>query len=167
MEFSRTFGRYNLRKKWFQGGYGLAEHVVSVCSVHGFEMPSPRGEEDTSEQAFVASGRRDDFCKSLTVKMVDTQTFREVPDGQRGEFWLAGPSVAKGYYKKGDLSREVFCAKLAAPKDHDDCERTFLRTGDLAFFQNNNLFICGRIKDLIIHILTKDDFKRLSRFNAG
>jgi len=65
-------------------------------------------------------------------------------DGVVGEIWVSGRSVAAGYYDRPDLSDEVFRARL------DGDERDYLRTGDLGFMQSGELFVTGRIKDLII-----------------
>jgi acyl-CoA synthetase (AMP-forming)/AMP-acid ligase II len=126
-----------------RGGYGLAENVVGVCWIHGFHLSEPRGEEVS---CLVAVGSRDTFHHSLVVKTVNRESLLEVEDGETGELWIAGPSVAAGYFKKPELTREVFQAKINGTGDNT----TFLRTGDLALFQEGKLSICGRIKDLII-----------------
>ena len=58
---------------------------------------------------------------------------------------MSGPSVARGYWGDGELSEEVFSGRLAGEAD-----RTYLRTGDLGFLHDGELFVCGRLKDLII-----------------
>jgi acyl carrier protein len=65
--------------------------------------------------------------------------------GEIGEIWIAGPSVAQGYWDQPELSRQTFAAHLA-----DGGEGPFLRTGDLGFLHEGELFITGRLKDLII-----------------
>jgi acyl-CoA synthetase (AMP-forming)/AMP-acid ligase II len=65
-------------------------------------------------------------------------------DGQIGEIWVSGPSVAAGYHNRNDQTREVFHAKPAGE------EGEYLRTGDLGFVRSGELFVTGRIKDLII-----------------
>jgi 8-amino-7-oxononanoate synthase len=67
------------------------------------------------------------------------------PDGKVGEVWVAGPSVARGYWRRADATKEVFKARLA-----ESGEGPFLRTGDLGFVHQGELFVTGRIKDLII-----------------
>lgn len=78
--------------------------------------------------------------------MVDPKTGVEQQEGETGELWIAGPTIAAGYYGKPQLSEETFRARLQ--HSPDDC--TYLRTGDLAFVQQGHMFICGRMKDLII-----------------
>jgi acyl-CoA synthetase (AMP-forming)/AMP-acid ligase II len=79
------------------------------------------------------------------MKVVDPTTFEELGDGVTGELWISGPSVAEGYFGKEELSTTTFAAIVK------DCPgQRFMRTGDLAFFQGDDLYICGRIKDLVI-----------------
>jgi len=66
-------------------------------------------------------------------------------DDEVGEIWLSDPSVAQGYWKRPDVTKETFCAYL-----QETNEGPFLRTGDLGFLHDGELFITGRIKDLII-----------------
>jgi acyl-CoA synthetase (AMP-forming)/AMP-acid ligase II len=79
-----------------------------------------------------------------TVRIVDTAGLRPLPDGGVGEIWVSGRSVAAGYYNRQHLSQEVFHGRL--PGD----ERSYLRTGDLGFVASGELYVTGRIKDLII-----------------
>jgi hypothetical protein len=65
--------------------------------------------------------------------------------GEIGEIWVAGPSVADGYWDQPEVSRQTFAARLA-----DTDEGPFLRTGDLGFLNEGELFITGRLKDLLI-----------------
>jgi acyl-CoA synthetase (AMP-forming)/AMP-acid ligase II len=79
------------------------------------------------------------------VQIVDPETHRLCPTGNIGEIWVAGPSVASGYWNHPDASRETFQAQVA-----DSGEGPFLRTGDLGFLDDGELFITGRLKDLLI-----------------
>ena len=79
------------------------------------------------------------------VVIADPQTRRPNSEGQVGEVWVTGPSVALGYWRREDATNEVFKARLA-----ESGEGPFLRTGDLGFVHDGELFITGRIKDLII-----------------
>ena len=79
------------------------------------------------------------------VVIVDPETCRPNPSGRVGEIWVQGPSVASGYWNRAQLSAEVFEARLA-----DTGEGPFLRTGDLGCFHQGQLFVTGRIKELII-----------------
>jgi amino acid adenylation domain-containing protein len=77
--------------------------------------------------------------------IVDPETRRALREGQVGEIWIHGQSVAMGYWGRPDISAATFAATLEPPDG-----RTYLRTGDLAYARNGQLYICGRIKDLII-----------------
>lgn len=143
--FGSVFAEYGLRDDWFVACYGLAEHVASCCYVHGFHQSVPR-HENVSSLVAVASRLTISAVTTSILKVVCPNTHKEVNDGETGELWISGTSVAAGYFGKPGLSEEVFHAKLA----DSAIQVGFLRTGDLAFFQNEHLFICGRIKDLII-----------------
>src|SRR5205085_10585556 len=65
--------------------------------------------------------------------------------GEIGEIWVAGPSVAQGYWNRQDETTKTFGARLP-----DRLEGPFLRTGDVGFLRDGELFLTGRIKDLII-----------------
>jgi acyl-CoA synthetase (AMP-forming)/AMP-acid ligase II len=79
------------------------------------------------------------------VVIVDPQRHVRLPQDRVGEIWVASDSVGKGYLNKRRETRHTFQAKLAG-----DGARTYLRTGDLGFFKYNELFVTGRLKDLII-----------------
>jgi acyl-CoA synthetase (AMP-forming)/AMP-acid ligase II len=78
------------------------------------------------------------------VRVVDPESLRVLADGQIGELWISGPSVAGGYWNKPELTRATFQARTS------EGEGPFLRTGDLGFWHEGELFISGRLKDLII-----------------
>jgi acyl-CoA synthetase (AMP-forming)/AMP-acid ligase II len=75
-----------------------------------------------------------------------------LPEGVVGEVWVASPSKAQGYWNQPELSQHEFHAALPANSSQtaDAAKDGFLRTGDLGFMYNDELFICGRMKDLII-----------------
>ncbi|CAB9504956.1 Putative fatty-acid--CoA ligase FadD21 [Seminavis robusta] len=149
-EFSSTFSDFGLRKSWFCSGYGLAEHVVTVSWLNEYHLSTQRPEDSKS---FVAVGSKQTFHPCVDIKIVDPANKHELPAGQTGEIWIAGPSIAAGYHGKPELSSEVFQAKLLpqdSATDLDDGTTTFLRTGDLGFMQDGYLYVCGRIKDLLI-----------------
>ena len=150
MKFNEAFAPYKLRDNWYVGAYGLAECVVGVCWLNEYHLSTPRPEDKGVE--YIAIGSRKEFYASLVVKIVDPVTQEELQDGQTGEIWISSPSVAGGYYGKQDLSEETFRARLKEDRDvaYSPKSATYLRSGDLGFFQNDYLFICGRIKDLII-----------------
>ena len=158
--FEKTFGPFGLGKVIFPT-YGLAEHTVFVCS-GGTQILSVLkndlevdGNVVLSETKNVKDGTisRIVGCgyparQGVDVRIVVRETGEELPEDKVGEIWIRSPSKAAGYFRKGAETKEDFHAKLASFKD--DNEEQFLRTGDLGFLHNGELFVCGRIKDLII-----------------
>mmetsp|Transcript_43917 Transcript_43917/g.49765 ORF Transcript_43917/g.49765 Transcript_43917/m.49765 type:complete len:802 (-) Transcript_43917:24-2429(-) len=153
--------------------YGLAEHTVFVCSggkqhikvwkekmeVEGIilvltdETPNVHS-DDTALSCLVGCGFP--HRQNVDVRIVDYESHLELPINRVGEIWVRSPSKAAGYFGKERETNEEFESKLKVdPKDRDadnDDENNdgYLRTGDLGFFYNDELFICGRLKDLII-----------------
>ncbi len=139
--FEEAFGNYGLSQNWFMAGYGLAESVVYVTDLHEYQLSTFK---PANEQPSVAVGHRRDFQDGQIAKIVHPETLEELEDQQVGELWLSGPSITAGYFGKSSLTKDVFQAKIGAS------DKNFLRTGDLAFFEDDYLYICGRQKDLII-----------------
>jgi acyl-CoA synthetase (AMP-forming)/AMP-acid ligase II len=83
-------------------------------------------------------------CPLCEVAIVDASTGTRLPDGQVGEIWLSSPATSPGYWHRPDATAEAFGAKL------DGDERSYNRTGDLGALIAGELFITGRLKDLII-----------------
>src|SRR5262249_24956924 len=79
------------------------------------------------------------------IIIVNPETLEACPPRQVGEIWLAGPNNAQGYWNNPEATKETFQAYVKITG-----EGPFLRTGDLGFLQDGELFITGRIKDLII-----------------
>jgi acyl-CoA synthetase (AMP-forming)/AMP-acid ligase II len=78
------------------------------------------------------------------VCVVEPESRVHLPDGSVGEIWVRGPSIAQGYWNRPELTQETFGARLA------DGTGPYLRTGDLGFVQDGELFVTGRTKDLIV-----------------
>ena len=152
--------------------YGLAEHTVFVCSggkqvltvkKHELEVDgevilssavsaSKDGESSSTTSTLVGCGFPS--RQGVDVRIVDRETCHELPVDKVGEIWIQSPSKAGGYFLKGPETKEDFHATL-----DDGGGIEYLRTGDLGFIHDDELFICGRLKDLII-----GKFKRF-RFN--
>jgi acyl-CoA synthetase (AMP-forming)/AMP-acid ligase II len=82
----------------------------------------------------------------MELKIVDPESCLECGENQVGEIWVSGSSIAQGYWQEAEKTIATFQAKLANTTD----ERNFLRTGDRGFLRAGELFITGRIKDVII-----------------
>ena len=78
------------------------------------------------------------------VAIADPETHERCPDGRVGEIWIASPSVARGYWRRDDETRHTFGAHLA------NGDGPFLRTGDLGVLTDGELFVTGRLKDVLI-----------------
>ena len=126
----------------------LSRHVVSLAGQRTREQPdgAPISGEHPARDVIelVSCGRPVD---GVTVRIVDPQRRTAVPDGTVGEIWVAGGSVCGGYWNRPGLSERVFGATIdGEPADM----RRYLRSGDLGFLTDGELFVCGRIKDVII-----------------
>lgn len=153
--FAETFGPCGLRAFALKPVYGLAEATVFVTG----------GELDEEPQAVVvaemglASHRVDltagDPGRTLAgcgrpwsnqrVVIVDPERGLRCPADRVGEIWVAGESIAQGYWQRPEATEETFRARLA-----DTGEGPFLRTGDLGFLHAGHLMVTGRLKDLVI-----------------
>ena len=123
--------------------YGMAEATLFISGkVPGCPHRTMRiSEPDGLDRTVVSCGPVD---REHAVRIIDPADLTTVDDGRVGEIWVSGRSVAAGYHHHPELTRETFRARLA------DGNREYLRTGDLGFVQSGELFITGRIKDLII-----------------
>jgi fatty acid CoA ligase FadD28 len=156
--FADRFARFNLDPRALRPSYGMAEATVYVATRQVGEPPKithfdadklPTGQanrcETESGTPLVSYGAP----KSMLVRIVDPDTCRECPDGTLGEIWVHGDNVAVGYWQKPEESERTFAAKIADPS-RGIPEAPWLRTGDAGFFSDGELFITGRIKDLLI-----------------
>jgi amino acid adenylation domain-containing protein len=134
--FAAAFRPAGFRREAFHPCYGLAESTLMVTG--GVPWLSGAGSDDRH----VSCGRP---VGDQRIVIADTATGEQCAPGQVGEIWVAGRSVARSYWSGLEMSREVFGAHLAGTE-----EGPFLRTGDLGFVRAGELFVTGRIKDLII-----------------
>ena len=167
--FSEAFAVSGFRNEAFYPCYGLAESTLMVTGGMKFEPPvihhfDPLSvetgtvtlNENASPDArqFVGSGRELD---GQDVLIVNPQTFEPLPPDRVGEIWVSGPSVAQGYWNRADETKSTFQAMLKLPTNAagqvgrwKPNQGPYMRTGDLGFFDNGELFVTGRLKDLII-----------------
>ncbi len=155
--FTRAFAPCGFRREAFHPCYGLAEATLFVTGGRPGEPPAVRRVEaaalaghavrevaagDPAGRDLVSCGRP---WGGQTVRIVDPETGRLAPPDGVGEIWIAGPSVAAGYWGRPAAAAAAFAARLA-----ESGEGPFLRTGDLGFLAGSELFVTGRLKDLII-----------------
>lgn len=147
--FTKFFAPAGFRPSTFFPCYGLAENTLMATASRRGEGPVTSrfdpsrledGQAEASEEGreLVSSGV---VGAGGELAIVDPDTARRQPDGQIGEIWLHGPCVARGYWGRP-------AAEFTSRIDGD--ERTWFRTGDLGFVLDGELYVTGRIKDLII-----------------
>ena len=143
--FWQRYARYGLRRSAFVAGYGLAEHTL--CVTTGGRQLATRQVHDGVESAvvarFVSCGRP---AKDVALRIVDPVTRRPVAADGTGEIWVDSPSKAAGYWGLPEETRAHFQAHIAGESD----DRTFLRTGDLGFIEDGELYVCGRLRDMLV-----------------
>lgn len=143
-KFAAAFESCGFDASAFIPCYGMAETTLMVSScprnepVKYTELPDNLNYHSAE---IVSSGQ---VHSDLQVKIVNPETQVECQGGQTGEIWIRGASVASGYWQLPELSRQTFKAKLV------DDENNWLRSGDLGFKQEDELFVTGRLKELII-----------------
>jgi long-chain fatty acid adenylyltransferase FadD28 len=156
--FSERFARFNLPAKAIRPSYGLAEATVYVATREGSQPPEVVHFESDKLAAGhakrCASGAGMQLVsygvpRSQTLRIVDPETRIECPSGTTGEIWLYGGNIAGGYWGKPQESEDTFGGSLVDPSAGTP-EGPWLRTGDLGFFSDGELFIIGRIRDLVI-----------------
>ena len=156
-EFSDAFAPADFRPGAFRPVYGLAEATLLVSGRSDAAVPVVQhidsvalrehrvvevAPEHPAAVALVGCGQPQG---GQEVIVVDPVTQRPCGADEVGEIWIAGPSVARGYWEKPEQTEEVFSAHLA-----ETGRGPFLRTGDLGFFRSGELFVTERCKDLII-----------------
>ncbi|RUM68823.1 MAG: AMP-dependent synthetase [Sulfurovum sp.] len=155
-KFNKKFIPYGLDEKVHFPCYGMAETTLFLTGI------------EAKEKVKTISIDKDDFKNNLisfqdddkkSIKLVSCGTPREgheviIVDANKhkldekkvGEIWARGPSITLGYWKNTQKTKDTFKAQL----QDTDSNQFYLRTGDLGFLYHNELFVCGRSKDLII-----------------
>ncbi|MEB3224670.1 MAG: aminotransferase class I/II-fold pyridoxal phosphate-dependent enzyme, partial [Synechococcus sp.] len=139
-KFSAKFATCGFRHRAFYPCYGMAEATLFITGGDKTQAPTITN-LDQEELRFVSCGQP---YHDTQVSIVDPESLTPCPEGITGEVWVRGSSVAQGYWNAPVATRETFAAVL----DHQP--QPFLRTGDLGFMEAGELFITGRLKDLII-----------------
>ncbi|MES2825582.1 MAG: AMP-binding protein, partial [Pseudomonadota bacterium] len=154
-KFSQCFSGLGFKESAFYPSYGMAEATVFISgcassmsvlqqSFNADSLKIGRVEIDQksrNKQTLVACGMAQaDHC----IKIVEPELAVELSEDRVGEIWFSGPSVAQGYWNDIEKTKASFGARL--PND----DREYLRTGDLGFMHHGQLFISGRMKDVLI-----------------
>ena len=155
--FLEAFQSYGLKSESFYVAYGLAENTLAVSlggrnivsvnkralSLGTARMTTEVSEIDGATQ-IVSCGTP---LPSLDVKIVDPVGHFTLKPRRTGEIWVAGSGKCRGYWNNPELTLKQFRARLVDDTPYDD---GYLRTGDIGFFHDGELYVCGRIKDMII-----------------
>jgi acyl transferase domain-containing protein/acyl-CoA synthetase (AMP-forming)/AMP-acid ligase II len=154
--FSEAYAPYGFRADAIYPCYGLAEATLFVTGGTEARDPVtltvarsaleknrllPVSPDDADARTLVSCGLS---LGGQQVAIVDPETLVLCPPDRPGEVWVSGPSIAQGYWQRPDDTARTFAARTA------DSDGPFMRTGDLGFLHENELYITGRIKDLII-----------------
>jgi len=148
--FADRFASAGFSHSAFVPSYGMAEHTLAIAFSTG--VPTDRVDRDELWSSGQARPVEDEGAAEETleivhcgkafpgheIRIVDVESREELPDRRVGEIELRGPSVMNGYYEMPEVSAETIG------------EDGFMRTGDLGYLADGNIFICGRAKDVII-----------------
>ena len=155
--FLEKFEAYGLKAESFYAAFGLAENTLAV-SLGGRKIVAVNKRALTlgkarmiTEVSEIDAATQIVSCgiplPGIDVKIVDAEQHVALKPGLVGEIWIAGSGKCLGYWNNPELTLKQFRARLVDDSPYDDGH---LRTGDMGFFHNGELFVCGRIKDMII-----------------
>ncbi|KST62477.1 fatty acyl-AMP ligase [Mastigocoleus testarum] len=169
--FAATFAPYGFREEAFFPCYGMAETTLMVSGGLKSDPPTTLEVEATAleQNRVVVANDKSENVRTLVscggswsdqkIAIVDPESLTECKTGQIGEIWVCGSSVAGGYWDLSEQTEETFHAYLRHVKNEDTKNEEqesqvtlgpFLRTGDLGFLHGDELFVTGRLKDMII-----------------
>jgi len=153
--FLQKFKRCGLSDEAYMVSYGLAENTLTVSSggrarltlnAHSLERGQVRAETPRSDGynqvTLISCGAP---LPGVDVKVVNLENGKDGGEGNIGEVWIDGASKAGGYFNKKQLTHEIFFASL-----NDGSPERYLRTGDIGFLFEGELYVCGRLKETII-----------------
>lgn len=166
--FNEAFSPYGLPPTAIKPSYGIAEATLFVSTIDPAaaatvvyldreHLAAGRAVRVTAEApnavAHVSCGR---VARSQWAVIVDPDAGSELADGEIGEIWLQGDNIARGYWGRPEETRLTFGAKLQSRlgensrADGSATEGSWLRTGDLGMYLDGDLYITGRMADLVI-----------------
>ena len=156
--FADRFAPFNLAASAIRPAYGMAEATVYIA-VRGVGEPPEIGYFESEQlprgqaiRCAIGSGTplvSYGVAETVLTRVVDPDTGRQCPEGTVGEIWVHGDNVADSYWNKPEETESTFGGKIVDPSEGTP-EGPWLRTGDSGFFSERELFIIGRIKDLLI-----------------
>ncbi|MBV9789343.1 MAG: AMP-binding protein, partial [Chloroflexi bacterium] len=153
--FTQTFAECGFRPETFYPSYGMSDATATVSGATTFAPPVMLAadrealkhrmlvpSQDSSARILVGCGQP---LADQQLAIVDPDTLEPCAENGIGEIWLSGPSVAQGYWQQPETTAQIFHATLAGTSD-----TRFFRTGDLGFMHAGELFLVGRLNDLLI-----------------
>ncbi|MEM6252537.1 MAG: AMP-binding protein [Cyanobacteria bacterium P01_D01_bin.156] len=155
-DFSNTFAEYGFQAKAFYPCYGLAEATLLVSGGHRGTAANSLSlsreslnhgnvvEVPVSSEGAVSIVSCGEVDNNTDLVIVNSERSEPCPTDQIGEIWVTGHGIAQGYWQSPEATQESFNAYLS------DGRGPYLRTGDLGFYNGQNLYITGRLKDLIV-----------------
>ncbi|WP_328562789.1 fatty acyl-AMP ligase [Streptomyces coelicoflavus] len=151
--FTKRFAAAGFREEAFAPSYGMAEVTVYVSS-RGHQSPLVRAVDaerlEQGEFVLAEPGRparhlvSNGPAPAFDIRIVDPVTHDVLPEGRIGEIWIRGASVAVGYWGREEATQETFRGTTA------DGDTGYLRSGDLGTVHEGELYINGRIKEMVI-----------------
>jgi fatty acid CoA ligase FadD28 len=156
--FAQRFAKFNFREEAMRPSYGLAEATLYVATRPLIQPPNVVHFEPEKLSAGHAERCGNETGtplvsygapKSPVVRIVDPETRAERPAEMVGEIWVQGDNVCLGYWGKPEQTDETFGASIVAASPGTP-DGPWLRTGDLGFISEGEMFIAGRIKDILI-----------------
>ena len=165
--FNDAFGPFGFQPKAIKPSYGLAEATLFVSTTPSAEEPKivsvDRDELNAGTFVVVPDDSPTAVAQASAGKVgvaewaviVDNETATELPDGQIGEIWISGQNMGTGYWNKPEETVATFQNILKSRTSPSHAEgaaddATWVRTGDLGAFHDGELYITGRVKDLVI-----------------
>jgi len=155
--FSERFAPFGLSASTVRSSYGLAEATVYVVASPGGRRPTEvrfDSEKLAAGHVEVCSTGGSELVgcgvpRSSDVRIVDPETAIELSAGKVGEIWVHGDQISPGYWRNPELTARTFGGQLPSPSEGTPAG-PWLRTGDLGAIFDEELYIIGRIKDLLI-----------------
>lgn len=155
--FTERFAPYGFRHEAFYPCYGMAETTLLVTGgdpkkrpvIRSFEKNElvqhkvvPCDPADKNAKLLVGCGQ---VCEGQDVRIVNPETLKPLDDSTIGEILINSPSSGMGYWNRADESKATFNARISP-----DNGKSYVRSGDLGFMHDGELFVTGRLKDMII-----------------
>ncbi|HYN72049.1 MAG TPA: AMP-binding protein [Nakamurella sp.] len=158
--FTERFAPFGLKERVIRPSYGLAEATLYVATPApgkpvktarfdleqlsaGLARPCVTGRDGTAELVSYGAPR------ACLIRIVDPETGSEQPEGAIGEIWVHGDNVALGYWRKPESTARIFGGRITDPSGGAPAA-PWLRTGDFGVMSDGELYIMGRLKDLLI-----------------